>query len=428
MYSEIGIDMLDKLESNTDNNFMSSLTSQNKNTNKDSLFISRLPSIPSGDELILNEPNNNAILNQKEYDFELMNSESCYANCSLEELQKMYVTSNSPLMSNQNSDYDTDSEISHIRSHAKPSTHSYKKLTFSDVEKSLEKYYSSKESIIMNIDMLTSFIHGQKIIFMYAKNISYFKWGLVLAISFSLSTFIAIFMPFIDTHNKISIISVPSGFVSILLLLQAFCKFESSGCVFHLKSIQHDSLENKIGFYSSLQIDKEKLNEILEMVESKCAEINNNHINIPSYVIDMFPLIYHTNIFAFLKKIELYKKNLIIKFKNIKNEINHILNKWTHHDNIDNINNIDESKLSSRILKEKKRLAYLIELKDKTKKELLDYNSIFVQLNDLFIKEIKYAHANKYWYIFSRIFNKPDYQIDKLNPVLRDYILLISPS
>ena len=49
-----------------------------------------------------------------------------------------------------------------------------------------------------------------------------------------------------------------------------------------------------------------------------------SNVLIPEYIKTIFPIITHINIFSFIKKTENYKKQLIIQFRDIKNEIKYV--------------------------------------------------------------------------------------------------------
>jgi hypothetical protein len=114
----------------------------------------------------------------------------------------------------------------------------------------------------------------------------------------------------------------------------------------------------------------------MKEVEKKINEIKDTTtLFIPNEVKKIFPIICNVNIFSFIKRIEVYKQNLLIKFKDIKNEILYIEWKWG--DKIEN--------------KEKKRLEFLFKMKEKIKDEILHYKNAYGCIDELFMKEIKRA-------------------------------------
>jgi hypothetical protein len=142
---------------------------------------------------------------------------------------------------------------------------------------------------------------------------------------------------------------------------------------------------------------------------------------IPEEAVQLFPIIYRTNIMQFIKKIGLYRKNLIIRFRDIKNEIHYILYKWnTLGDEMDKTDKTPQQE------REKNRIVFLMGLKEKTKKELMQFNSIYSQMDDLFKREIRYAESHNSCLGCSACF-KPEYDFTNMNPILRDYLRLLIP-
>jgi hypothetical protein len=156
----------------------------------------------------------------------------------------------------------------------------------------------------------------------------------------------------------------------------------------------YDKIETSLELTNSklLFLDKEKdkkalvLNKIKD-IEKKMNEIKEtNKTLIPEEIKIIFPIICNINIFSFIKKIEIYKKNLIIKFKDVKNEIRYIIH---------NTSNIDKQVDSTETNKTKNRLNFLYQVKDKIKNEFIDYRNAYGYIDDLFTKEIKCAESKK---------------------------------
>jgi hypothetical protein len=184
----------------------------------------------------------------------------------------------------------------------------------------------------------------------------------------------------------------------------------------------YDKFENSLEFtnnkllFMENEVDQNKLVlDKIKEVEFKVGEAKDMcQILVPDEVKRIFPIIYHTNVFRFIKKMEVYRKNLIVRLKDIKNEIRYILYKW---------NTTEASETQKN--REKHRLLYLMDLKEKTKAELIEYKNTYNQIDELFMREIK--HASEYTQSFMRRWRKPPHQFEKLNPAIRDYIHLISP-
>ena len=155
-----------------------------------------------------------------------------------------------------------------------------------------------------------------------------------------------------------------------------------------------------------------KLNEVEDKI-NELKEVYN--VLIPDEVRHMFPIICNLNILSLIKKMENYRKNLINKFKDVKNEIRYIIYKWKKNastnsiNSLENINNIEQTK-------EKNRLLFLYDIKEKIKDELIESKKIYDYVEELFTKEIKNAeYNNKY---FLKFWNKKTIMKNEINPFL----------
>jgi hypothetical protein len=174
---------------------------------------------------------------------------------------------------------------------------------------------------------------------------------------------------------------------------------------------------------SDCQINNFKVKtEILQDVEIKISEMREafNEL-VPEDVIRLFPLIYNTNIFRFIKKMEQYKTNLIIRFRDIKNEIHYILYKLNSTGE-----NVKTLTILPRQIREKNRILYLMELKEQTKQDLILCKNTYTQIDELFNKEIRYAETHQSCFGCAGWF-RPNYDFSKLNPVVQDYLKLVVP-
>jgi hypothetical protein len=158
----------------------------------------------------------------------------------------------------------------------------------------------------------------------------------------------------------------------------------------HLAS-QYDKLQTVLELANSRLIFLENEIEQNELIiktiqefEEKIFEIKDSStIFIQEDVKHIFPIISHINIFSFIKRIETYKKSLIFKYRDVKNETRYILYK------------INEQKCNDERCKT--RLAYLLDIKTKIRDEYIEYNNAYSYMDDAFIQEIKNAEEQKFW-------------------------------
>jgi hypothetical protein len=216
----------------------------------------------------------------------------------------------------------------------------------------------------------------------------------------------------------------------------------------------------------------------IKEVEKKISEMKNTAIVfIPDEIKLLFPIICNINIFAFIKKMEMHKKNLVLKFKDIKNEIRFIHykldassllakpdiidnsivafpsslrnRKGAKQDDSDLVNVKGSNQLdlnedmtiekevvanmhvSIDELRQQNRLEFLYKMKEKMKEDIFSYMSAYSQIDELFSKEIKMADLRKRGWGFCFIcFWKhtpsiEEEELRRLNPVLHKYFRFI---
>jgi hypothetical protein len=315
-----------------------------------------------------------------------------------------YIRSNSPIsMSNSGSnanspngsfvDYNNGSGSD---SDSDPIVLNTANYTYYDIEKNLDKYYDniSDNRISNEIDILITYVKGQKHLYTHSKNIIQWKLNLLMFPALFLTASITIIAPFIECHPwSVGTISAINAAIAFLISLMNYLKYESS-IESHLQMAnQFDKLETFLDLTNSklliLDNDIDKRNIIFQKMnefEKRLNEIKHfNKVMIPEEVKILFPIISHIQIFSFIKKIDNCKKNLLVKYKDVNKEIKYIVKKWKKLGNNNDINK----------LKETQRLNFLYDIKDKIKNEIITYKNIYTHIDDMFSKEIYNAENKK---------------------------------
>lgn len=322
--------------------------------------------------------------------------------------------SNSPInMSNENSD-NSDDEMDMGYNDIVCDKSSLKKLTFREVQKSINKYYEIDDKYSNELDILTTYLKGQKNLYIKSRTITQTKLNLLMIPSLIGTAIISICAPIIQSYNwSGAFISGLNAVVALFISFIHYLKLESSSELYLYLMNQYDRLEsaieftnNKIAFFENKEKNDLVLSKMKE-VEKKINEIKETTtIFIPNEVKQIFPIICNVNIFSFIKRIEIYKQNLIIKFKDIKNEIMYIQWKWG--DKLEN--------------KHQKRLDFLIKIKEKIKDEILHYKNAYGCIDELFMREIKRADNTG---LFSIWFWKKKHIDMTDNHALKEYLSTI---
>jgi hypothetical protein len=217
-----------------------------------------------------------------------------------------------------------------------------------------------------------------------------------------LTAAITIMAPFIECqHWSVGTISGINAVIAFLISLINYLKYESSIESFLSMANQFDKLEISLDLTNSKllimdnDIDKKKLvfYKIKEF-EKKMNELKEfNKTLIPEEIRILFPIICHIQIFSFIKKIENYKKTLLIKYKEVNSEIKYILNKFKLDDFVsEKTNNHDN-------IKENNRLTFLYRVREKIKLEIYKYRNTYTNIDNLFSKEITNAESKRsHWF------------------------------
>jgi len=323
-----------------------------------------------------------------------------------------YYCSDSPItMSNNNSDDDEEKE----------SSSKYKKITYDEMEKIIMNNYDNENKYSNELDILITYLKGQKVLYTYSNRITRWKLNILTIPSLVFTASIAIFSPFMQNFEwSIELICVLNGLITLLISLINYLKLESTAEIYLNFANQFDKLETSMEFTSNtiafIENEKEKKELVLKKmkdIEKKITDMKEtNNILIPGELKILFPVIFNINIFSFIKKIELSKKNLIMKLKNTKNEINYILYKYGN----------DQS------IRQKNRLNFLYDSKEKLKIELNHYNNAYSYIDTIFFHETYYGEKLPIIYIYLCCCCKciQTYETMKnKNPIVDEYLQFI---
>ena len=291
-------------------------------------------------------------------------------NIAMMEQFRNRSNSNSPItLSNSSSDDDIESA-------------KFRKLTYKEVARSFDQYNSESDEL----DILITYLNGQKNLYLYSGKITQYKLHMLMLPIIVMTSSSTLIAPFIMGYKWSG--AIISGMNAIVLFLTVLCnyfKLESAHNSFSLLSSQYSNLHASLTLgnshyttdygYSEVMSDK-----IMEF-ERKTSEIRDS-MNVPSEIKLVFPIISHINIFSFIKHIETYKRNLIIRYKDIKNEIRYIRQ------------NGGEGE------RKRTRYAFLLSMKDKLKDEIIQHKNVYSDIETIFVQEIKKAETYKWYWLW----------------------------
>lgn len=360
------------------------------------------------------------------------------SDCDAEHFIKSNLPKQISLADITNSSNSSKSNTYHRRIHTPRKRQSkFKQLAYHDVEKTLDKYYDMEldnNKYSSELDILTTFMKGQKNVYIQSKQLSQWRLNCLMIPSLFITCGITVFADLIyyDTDFKLILTSLNAA-VALLIALMHYLKLESSTNMFLQLANHYEQMESSIEITNSKMLlmdtdnDKKSLAlSQLKIIEEKMNEMKQiNKIIVPAEIVSLFPIICHVNIFSFIKKLENHRQIIILKFKDIKNEIRYIVNKWDKEQDIDNMNaNILQQKTRDR-LREQNRLHFLNEIKEKLKVELNEYRTAYGCMDDIFTNEIKHAEkeANRFGIWFLCLWKRQHQykRLQNINPILDKY-------
>ena len=311
----------------------------------------------------------------------------------------------------------------------------FNKLDYKDVEYKIDRmYFDMNDKYSSALDILASYLKGHKIVYMESKFYCEKQLNMFMMPAILFSTAATVLTSFL-TNNYVwgvLFISALNGVIAFLLAVVNYLKLDAAAEAHKISSHQYDKLQSIIEFTSGevllfsntelqqLEYELEQTNDVIVKAElkkqiihqkgefektmkKKLTEVGNkieeiketNQFIIPRTVRLRYPVIYNTNIFTVIKRIDDLRKKTITDLTTIKNEIRYFTQLKKSYESSFLACKTPTSNQNSKLKIIARIVIQLFEKKRTLVNEIILLKSAFSVIDQMFHKEISDAEEKR---------------------------------
>lgn len=270
----------------------------------------------------------------------------------------------------------------------------YKKFTYKQIQEEItNNYFDNRTGWSSALDIIGTYLRGQKLIYMESKSYCENKLNRLMMPSIFLSTAATVLSAIVkDYYWGAYLIASVNGIIAFLLALVNYLKLDAASEAHKITAHQYDKLQTKIEFLSGQTLlfdsNKELIQKELEGVKKKIEEIKEtNQFIVPKKIRTLYPIMFNTNVFLIIKKIDDITKKKINAIKDLKNEKNYLIEVLKSKRAAGKDNKI--------IAKIEARITECQQEKKRHENNIVVLKSAFSVIDEMFMKEMENAEKYK---------------------------------